>query len=223
MKSEEFIREVDEELQRERMLKLWRQYGAFVVAGLLALILGTAAKVGWDHWQHRARSAEALRFAQAEQALEAQRNDEAAAAFAALAADGKTGYAALARLREAQARIAAGQQAEANAALDQLGTSEAGDAILGDLGTILAVARELEAGDPAELARRLEPLAAAGSPWRHHARELLALLALRAGDTAKARGLLEELSKESGVPATQQRRAQELLQAIGGSAQQASS
>jgi hypothetical protein len=223
VKSEEFIREVDEELQREQLAKLWRRYGGVVVGLALLVVVGTAAKVGWDHWQERERAAEALRFATAEQALAGARPAEAAEAFAALAADGKTGYAALARLKEAEAKLAQKDEAGAEAALAQLGRDAADDPILRDLGTLLAVSRTVDTADPAELTRQLEPLAASDGPWRHRARELLAVTAIRAGDLDKARKLLEELSREVGVPATQQNRAQELLQAIGGATQQASS
>jgi hypothetical protein len=224
VKSEEFIREVDEELRREQLSKLWRRYGGAVVGLAVLVVVGTAAKVGWDHWQQRTLAAEAQRFAAAEQLLAAAKPAEAAEAFAAIAAEGGgTGYAALARLNEAEARLALKDEAGAMAALTQLGQAGAGDPLLRDLGTLLAASREVDSGDPADLTRRLEPLAAGDSPWRHKARELLAMVAIRAGDLDRAKKLLEELSREVGVPPSQQQRAQELLQAIGGGAPQASS
>jgi hypothetical protein len=223
VKSEEFIREVDEELQRDRMAKLWRRYGALVVALAVLVVAATAGKVGWDQWRQRAMAAEAVRFAAAEQALAAARNEEAAERFAALAAEGGTGYAGLARLREAEAKLAQGDEAGAVAALEQLAGATADDPILRDLGLLLAAQRELDTADPGELTARLQPLAAADSPWRHRARELLALAAIRAGELDRAKELLAALSREAGVPPTQQRRAEELLQAIGGSVEQASS
>ena len=99
MKSDEFIREVDEELRRDRFAVLWRRYSAMVLGAALLIVAATAAKVGWDHWSEQARAAEATRFAAAQQALLAQNYAEAAAQFAALAAEGKTGFAALARLQ----------------------------------------------------------------------------------------------------------------------------
>ncbi|HEX6014193.1 MAG TPA: tetratricopeptide repeat protein [Geminicoccaceae bacterium] len=222
--SEEFIREVDEELRRDQLAKLWRRYGALVVALAVLVVAATAAKVGWDQWRQRHMAAEALRFAAAEQALAAGRDAEAAEQFAALAAEGDTGYAALARLKEAEAKLALKDEAGAVAALGRLaGEGAEDDLILRDLGALLALQREIDQGDPAELARRLEPLAAGDSPWRHRARELQALVAIRAGELERARGILAELSRDVGVPPTQQRRAEELLQAIGGSVPQASS
>jgi hypothetical protein len=223
VKSEEFIREVDEELRRDQLARLWRRYSGAVVGFAVLVVVGTAAKVGWDHWQQRTLAAEAQRFAAAEQLLAAAKPDEAAGAFAAIAAEGGTGYAALARLNEAEAKLALKDEAGALVALSQLGQGGVDDPLLRDLGTILAASREVDTGDPAELTRRLEPLAAGDSPWRHGARELLAVVAIRAGDLDRAKKLLEELSREVGVPPSQQQRAQELLQAIGGGGPQASS
>lgn len=224
MKSEEFIREVDEDLRRDQLKKLWLRYGAVPIGLAVLVVAGTVGKVVWDHWRQQERAAEALRFAAAEDALTAARDAEAAAQFAALAADGKTGFVALARLKEAEAKLALKDQPGAIAALDDLGAATTPDGpILRELGTLLAAQRQLDTADPAELAHMLEPLAAGDAPWRHQAQELLALLAIRTGELDKARQILTELSKEVGVPSSQQSRAGELLQAIGGPAAQASS
>lgn len=223
MKSEEFIREVDEDLRRDQMKKLWLRYGSVLIALAVLAVAGTAGKVAWDHWRQQERAAEALRFVAADDALEAARDKEAADQFAALAAEGKTGFVALARLKEAEAKLALKDQPGAITALDDLSATANDGPILRELGVLLAAERQLETADPAELTRALEPLASGDAPWRNQARELLALLAIRTGDLAKARQILEELSKEVGVPPSQQRRADELLQAIGGPATQASS
>ena len=219
MKSDEFIREVDEELRRDRFATLWRRYGAMVLGAAILIVAATAAKVGWDHWAAQARAAEATRFAAAQQALQAGNHAEAAAQFAALAAEGKTGFAELARLKEAEAKLGQKDTAGALTALDGLAAGGGSDPILRDRD----LSFEVNNGVPATLKQQLEPLAAAGAPWRNQARELQALLAIRAGALDEARGILAELSKEVGVPPSQQRRAAELLQAIGGVPAQASS
>ena len=222
MKSEEFIREVDEELRRDQMARLWGRYGGAILVAALLIVAFTAGKVYWDHRQTQARAAEAMRFAAAQRALLADQKAQAADEFAAIAADGPSGIAGLARLKEAEARLAAGDQAGATAALAAL-TDGPGDAILQQLAELLLAEREIADGDPAELKRRLEPLAAAEAPWRHQAQELLALLAIRTGSLEEARKLLTGLSQEAGVAPTQQRRAEELLHAIGGATPQAAS
>ena len=68
--------------------------------------------------------------------------------------------------------------------------------------------------------RRLEPLAAdaegvnAGGPCRATARELLALLALDAGDRAGARGLYAKIADDREAPAGLRQRATQMLAAL---------
>jgi hypothetical protein len=198
------------------MLALWRRYGNLVMVLAVALVFATAGWVAWQAWQERQRAAEAERFAAAVADIDS-RPAEAATRLDGFAAEAETGYGALARLREAAAKAAAGDEAGAVAALEALAADGSADPLLRDLAGVLAIGRQIDSGDPAALKARLEPLAAAGSPYRYTARELLALLAIRTGDTAGARKTLEELSSESGIPQQQQQRVSQLLAALGGS------
>jgi hypothetical protein len=57
-----------------------------------------------------------------------------------------------------------------------------------------------------EITPRLEPLTAANRPFRHTAREILALAAWRAGDTAAAKRWLDLIATDTETPAgTRQR------------------
>jgi hypothetical protein len=221
VQSDEFIREVNEELQRDRLRAVWKRYGAVIVGLALLAVLAVAASEGWRWWQSRVRQAESLRYAAAEQLLTAGKPGEAATAFAAIADDGRTGYAALARLRQAAALGAAKNEAGEEQALEQLASTPGADPLLQELAVLLAASHEVDDGDPKALAERLQPLAAAGQPWRDTARELLALVQIRAGDTVKARATLQELTQDVGVAPAQQKRAQALLGSIGGGDQPA--
>jgi hypothetical protein len=158
--------------------------------------------------------AEAARYEEAVRGLEA---DPAAAAarLDAFAKSAGTGYGSLARLREAEARAAAKDEAGAVAALDALAGNRSADPLMRDLASVLAAERTLETADPAGLRARLEPLAIAGAPYRFTARELLALLDLRTGDTAGARKTLEDLSHEVGLPQQEDQRVKQLLASLG--------
>lgn len=214
MKSEEFFREVDEDLQRDRLAALWRRYGWFVIALAVAVVLGTAGGEAWRAWQERSMKAEAARYEAAAQGLD---SDPAAAAarLDAFAKDSRTGYGELALLREAQARTAAKDDAGALAALQALADDRSADPLLRDLGSLLVAERTVDTADPAALKARLEPLAAAGAPFRLTARELLALIDLRTGDAASARKRLEDLSHEVGLPQQQEQRVKQLLASLG--------
>jgi hypothetical protein len=213
--SDGFIREVDEELQRDRMAKLWRRYGPFAIGVALVVIAATAGKVGWDAWQVRQMEQQGAAFAAAEGAFE--RDDLAAAAeqFASLAASQQGDAAALAQLREAEARINAGDSDGALAILDDLAGNDQIDAVLRDYAAVTAAQQRLGHTDPASLEAGLQPQLANDAPFRHSARELVALAALEAGDVPAAIQTLRQLQADIGTPDSMRRRAVELLAALG--------
>lgn len=215
MKSEEFFREVDQELKRDRLAALWRRHGSLLVALVALPVIAAVGFVGWQAWQGRQLEAAASRLAAADALLAAGKSREAAASFAAVAEEGG-GRADLARLRQAQALQVAGDAAAAETALDTLSADADADPILKGLAALVAATRELDTAEPAQLRQRLEPLATGGAPWRFSARELLALIDLRTGDVEAARRRLAELDQEVGLPAAQQRRVTELLASLGG-------
>lgn len=215
MKSDEFIREVDEDLQRDKLKALWDRYGILVISAAVLLVVGVAGYEGWKAWERSERHGEAAAFATLEAELAAQRWQPAAEGFDRFAANATPGYAALARLREAAALEGEKDPAAAAAALDRLTADNQADPLLRDLATLLSVSAQLDQGDPQSLRGRLLPLAETGRPWRASARELLALLAIRTGEIEQARSTLDELSKDGGLPAGQQQRIEALLQSLG--------
>jgi hypothetical protein len=214
--TDEFIREVDEAVRQEQWLKLWKQYGSYLVAAVLAVAIGTAAGVGWRTWQQRERLDEARRYAAAQQMLSDDRPAEAAEAFAALAEDASSGYRVLARLRAAEARAAAGDPAAATALLEQLAANDDAEPRYRSLGGLLAAQRAVVNADPGALLADLELLIGTNDPWRHSALELRALAHMRSGDTAAARRTLDDLLDDPLTPPDLARRAAELLAFLGG-------
>jgi len=211
----DIFREVDEELRRDRLEKLWKRYGTLLVVAVLAAVLGTAGFVAWRDWQHTkaetetARLAEALRLAQGSGA-QAANNLAAADALSAFAGQTDAGPGTLARFYAAGLRAREGKTAEAVAIYDELAQSGSLAQAYRDLATVLSVMHQIQIGDPGQLRTRLQPLAADASPWRHSARELTALLDLRTGDRAAAGKLFSQLAADPAAPAGVRNRATEL-------------
>ena len=215
MASDGFIREVDEELQRDRMAQLWKRYGPIAIGVALVVVAAVAGKVGWDAWQARQLEQQGAAFAAAEAALD--RNDLTAAAdqFASLAAVQRGDAAAIARLREARARIATGDGEAGAALLDELSRDGGIDAVLRDFAAIAAAQRRLGHTDPVTLRDELAALMADDAPFRHSAREIAALAAIEAGDESGAIETLRQLQADIATPDAMRRRAGELLAALG--------
>lgn len=220
MKSDQFIREVDEELQWDRLTRLWKQFGPWVIGAAVLVVLGTAGKVGWESWRDSRIQAGANAFAAVEK--RAGTPDELARAWLELAEGADGGFAALARLRAAAAFEDAGESEQSVAALQPLAAGAA-DELFPELARLLVAQYRLDGEDPAKLAAGLEPLTAADRPFRHTARELQALAALRAGDRERARELLSGVVDDATAPVSQQQRLRELLDALGRQKQEAAS
>jgi hypothetical protein len=174
------------------------------------LVVGVAAWEGWKAWRERQLAAAAEQLLAVERDMAAGRWAEAAAAFGGAATDGEPGPAAIARLREAAALGRAGEADAVATALGALADRAGADPLLRQLATLLLAQQTLDSADPAELRSRLVPLAEAGQPWRNSARELLALLALRAGDTAQARSLVDSIVDDVDTSAGLRQRAEAL-------------
>ncbi|MDF1586898.1 tetratricopeptide repeat protein [Marinimicrococcus flavescens] len=215
MKAEELFREVDEELQRDKLVALWKRWGGLAVGVVLLLVLAGVGWQGWQWWQHRQATEAARGFAAAEQLLAGGKPAEAAAAFSAFAEDAPAGFAALARLQAATAALEAGDRKAAGAALETLAGDEGADPMLRDLAVVLGASLEVDEAPPAGIIARLEPLATETGAWRHLARELIAAAALRAGERSRAVEALEAMRGDAQTPRAARERADELLRALG--------
>jgi hypothetical protein len=218
LKSEEFFREVDEELQRERLGALWKRYGTHVVLAAVALLLGVASWNGWHWWQERQRLAEARAWDEALAPVRQGRPAEAGPALMGFAEGASPGVAVLARLNAAAAEVAAGKRPEAAEALAAAAGTDGADPLLRDAATLLEIADTVDEAAPEELLRRIEPLTEEGASWRYTARELKAAVLVRAGRVDEARKLLDALASDPQAPASLQRRASTLASALEGAA-----
>jgi len=212
----DIFEEVNEDLRQERAAQLWKKYGAYVIAGAVALVVGTGAYTYWRDYDRKSREAEGARFVAAMDLANQGKPAEAASSFAEIAKDGRAGYAILAKFQEAGLKTRGGDQAGAAAIYRAIAGDSGADREFRDAATVLTVMNMQESGNPAELARMLEPLQADGNPWRHTALELGAVLAAKAGDRAKAREIYARLADDPATPVSLRGRAAEMLQALGG-------
>ena len=137
-------------------------------------------------------------------------------AFGNLAEQGGAGYGVLARFQQAAALIATGASVDAVAVYDGVAADGSVAPLLRDLAAFYAVLHLMDTAGSSELERRLDPLIGDDNPWRYSARELAALVALRAGQTEKARKLYKALVDDPVVPTAMRARAAELLSSLGG-------
>jgi hypothetical protein len=197
----DIFQEVDEEVRRERLEQLWKQYGNYIVAALILVLACVGAWRGYIYWQERKAAEAGAAFEAASTLAEENKHSEAEAAFAKLANDGTAGYRTLARFRAA-AQLGLTDAKAAVAAYDGLATDASLGRPLQDLAAVRAGLLLVDTAPYQELRTRLEPLAASDRPFRHSARELLAFGAWRAGDNAGARQWIDAVIADPETPST---------------------
>ena len=196
----DIFHEVDEEVRREKLKQLWERHSNLIVAAALLIVLAVAGWRGYEWWELRKSADSGTQFEAAIALAEAGKQADAQAAFAKIAKDGSTGYRILARFREA-AELAKTDPAAAVQAYASLSADSSIDRTLQDLAAIRGGLILVDTAPYAELAPKLEPLTTADRPFRHTARELLALSAWRSGDTAAAKRWLDLIATDAETPA----------------------
>jgi hypothetical protein len=213
----DIFQEVDEEVRREQLKKLWERYQNYVIAGAVLIVLGVGGWRGYDWWQTRKAAEAGTAFENAVTLSEQGKHPEAEAAFAKLAANSTASYRALAQVRAA-AELAQTDAKAAIAAYDKIAADTSIPAALRDLASLRGGALMIDNGSYADARQRLEPLTASDRTFHHTARELLAVAAWRAGDAAAARRWIEMINADPETPPDARGRAQMLdaLMASGG-------
>jgi hypothetical protein len=200
----DIFHEVDEDVRRDKAAELWRRYQTpiFVVAFLIV-----AATGAWSYYQDkRLKAAEAAnaRYVAAVQLAEEGKNTEAAAAFDALAKDAPKGYAALARIRAAEARP---DKTQAFAELNAIGEDPNVDKLTQHIALLRAALIVLEGDDRQKLERALGPLMISDGPFRFSAQEWNGLDALFNDDFDEAERVFEQVLANADAPQSMRQRA----------------
>jgi len=202
----DIFQEVDEEVRRERLQKLWDKYGHFAIAACVLVVLAVGAWRGYQWWETKQAVEASNKFDAALKLSADGKHTEAEAAYAELARKGTSGYRVLARLREA-AELAERDPKAAVAVYDSLATDSAAGQPLQDLAVVRAGLLLVDTASLGELTQRLEPVAGPGAPFRHTARELLATAAWRAGDAAAVKRWCDMINADPETPADVRSRA----------------
>ena len=195
----DIFNEVDEEVRREQLKKLWERYGLHLVALCVLIVVGVGAWRGYEWWQDKQAAQSGAAFEQAVALAEAGKHQEAEAAFAKIASDGTTGYRVLARLREA-AELAPTDRSAAVKAYDEIAADRNAGQVIQDLATVRAGYLLIDTAPYTELLARLEPLTANDRTFRHTAREILALSAWKTGDITAARKWTDMIMADPQTP-----------------------
>jgi hypothetical protein len=209
----DIFREIEDELRRDNLLKLWQRYGKYVIAVAVLVVAIAGLIVAWRDHQASERRAQGARYSNALELVREGKDGDAAKRFAVLAREGG-GYGLLAAFEEAEMLAKSGDRKAAIAAYDQLAGGSGADPEFRDLAVLLSVMHGLPDGDPKAAVERLQPLTASGNPWRASALDLTAAAKLKAGDRGGALEIYKQLADDLSASQGLRARAAEMAAAL---------
>ncbi|MDA8716999.1 tetratricopeptide repeat protein [Alphaproteobacteria bacterium] len=202
--------EINEDLKRDQMQKLWSRYGKYVIIAASLVVIGVGARQGYTAWQDRQATEAAAIY---HQALKA---DDTASALAAQLDMLGSGYTMLAQFRIAATQAENKDFDAAEASYLALSTDPDVKPLYQQAATLLSVMNAPASRKQDELAARLTDLENQAGPWQSMALEQAAGLALRSGDRKAAMTKYESLAGLSDIPAGVRQRARQMLQILKG-------
>ena len=191
--------EVDEEVRREQLKKLWARYGNLILALAVIAVAAVGGWRGYQYYEAKKSAAAGAQFDAAADLADQGKAADAEAAFGKIAAEGTSGYRTLARLRLAAATAERDPKA-AVTAYDAIASDGSVARVFQEFAGIRAGMLLVDTASLADITKRLEPLAQQGGAFRHSAREILALAAVKANDSAAAKKWFDLILADAETP-----------------------
>ncbi|MFG1282796.1 tetratricopeptide repeat protein [Xanthobacter autotrophicus] len=195
----DIFHEIEEDLRRERLRKLWDRFGGLIIAAIVLVVVGAGGWSGYKYWRHQQAVAASTAFQSAVSLFDEGKMQEAETAFGALAKDGPAGYRTLSLFRGAAA-AAARDKAAGVAAFDAIAADASLPALVRELAQLRAALILVDTSSLADVKQRVAAIAAGTGPLRNSAREALALAELKAGDAAAANKTATDITSDSETP-----------------------
>jgi len=208
----EIFDEVQEEVRREQLKRLWERYSTLILTVAFLIVGGVGGWRAYIYWEGKKAQEAGAQFEAAATLADQQKPAEAEAAFARIANDAPQGYRTLARLRAA-GELAARDVPGAVKLYDAIAADRSVGQAEQDLAALRAASLLIDTASYADIKARLEPLSGQTRTFRHSARELLAVSAWRNKDMTAARQWIDMITTDPLSPQTLRSRV-EALQAL---------
>ena len=211
---DDIFKEVDEELREERLTKIWKRIGPYVIGILIGTIIITSAVIGYREYDETQRQNWGVQFAEAMNLSEEGNWQESLDLFETLTEKTNLGYKTLS-LFQAASLYAKNDNKEKALEIYQSLESEALDENFRDLATLMLIYLQFDNADPEILEKRIEKLASKGNPWYYNAVELKGFLFAKQKNKEKQIEIFNILSKDNKAPEGVRTRANDMLAILG--------
>ena len=213
--NEAFLREVDEELRRDELARLWKRWGRVLIAVIAVGLIAFGAFLWWRDYQAKQAGVEGEKLTAAIDQLSSGRTDQAIPTLRELSKSSRGGYRAAAQLALGAIDSQKKDPKAAIAAFAAVAKDESIGKPFRDLALIRQTTMEFDTLPPDQVIARMKPLATKGSPWAGSAGELIAVAQLKAGRPTEAGATFAALVADPAVPPSIRSRAAQMASVLG--------
>ncbi|GGB24941.1 hypothetical protein GCM10011380_13140 [Sphingomonas metalli] len=213
--NEAFLREVDDEVRRDDLVRFWKRWGIAVGAVVLIGLAAFGAYLFWQHRQGESAGQEGERLQAAYDALSTGQMDKAQPLLAELSKSDRDAYRVLALFSEADILLRRGDTKGAAAKFAAVAGDSGVAQPFRDLALVRQTATEFDTLPPQQVVDRLRPLAVPGNPWLGSAGEMMAVAQMRLGQRGPAGQLFARVAQDEGVPESIRQRAVQMASLLG--------
>ncbi len=207
--SEEFVREVDEDIKEEERIKLWKKVFPYVVSVSLGIIIFTSGYVFWNNYTESLNQQLGDDFTAAVQLANEEDLDASILALNRIVDEGSDGYVTLAKMKKASLLIQRGElELGLNIYLDL--ERNAVDQSFRDIASILYVLNSMDTEDPKALLEKINKLESS-QIWRSSALEMKAFLKLKQNKIEEAIKIFEGILNLPSTPSSLATRAKNMV------------
>ena len=212
--SEEFIREVDEELQEEKYAKIWRKIGPYVISLAIGIVLFTSGVVFWNNYTEDKKQKLGDDFTAAVELIKEEDFDTALIALERITDKASDGYVTIAKMKKASILIQKKQILEGLEIYEDL-EKTAFDQSFKDMSTILFVLNAIDHKPSDILLDKIERLTE-NSSWKYSALELKGFILLNDKKFAESKKTFNTIIEMGNAPATLASRARDMVDFLEG-------
>jgi hypothetical protein len=212
--SETFIREVDENLRRDRAEDFFRRYGKWVIVAVVLLLAAAGGYLWWQSRQQANTAAQSEQLAAVIQDVTSGNARNADARLAQIAVQGGD-YGTLAQMTQGALALQNGDRAKALAAYQAVAGNDDHPQAIRDAALLRQTALEFDTMKPEAVIARLQPYVQPGNPWFGTAGEMTAMAMLKQNRRTEAGRLFGQLAADKALPSSLRSRAVQIAGTLG--------
>ena len=198
--SETFVREVDENLRRDRARDFFQKNGTWLIIAVVLFLAASGGFIWWKQHQLQRSGAEVEKLAEIYKDIGGGNMAQAPQQLDELSNSGSKAVRASALFARAALALLQGDTKLATSTYKSIANDSSLPQAYRDAALIRQTALEFDQLQPQEVIARLGPLAKPGEPWFGSAGEMSALALIKQGKKEEAGQLFAAIAKDNGVP-----------------------